>query len=268
MTRFRVSALSAGILVASLPGGVFFAVDEIRRPAFAFAQGCDYCEGEPPYCSFGSAECRSGQWQCPDCPVILDLRNDGFALTDPDRGVFFDIRSRGVRDRVAWTAPGSDDAWLVMDRNGNGVVDDSRELFGNLTEQSPPPPGEIPNGFLALAMLDRRDRGGNWDGLVDARDAEFSRLRLWQDRNRDGYSQPSELMVLAEAGVRSISLHYRESRRRDEFGNHFRFMARVESRPGYRVGPLAWDVFLRVFTVSDAPPSSSGLSDHRLHLTP
>ena len=100
------------------------------------------------------------------------------------------------------------------------------------------------NGFLALAEFDKAGRGGNADGLVDARDAVFARLRLWRDANHDGVSQPEELHAPASLGVARLHLDYKESKRVDEHGNRFRYRAEVEDAKGSKVNRWAWDVFL------------------------
>lgn len=156
----------------------------------------------------------------------------------------FNLNNIGGNEKIAWTLANSDDAWLAFDRNGNGMIDSGTELFGDVTPQPEATAGEKKNGFRALALYDQPAQGGNGDGAIDLNDVVFTSLRLWQDTNHNGVSEGSELHTLTSLNVARIEVECKISKKIDEFGNEFRYRAKVMDSKGSQLGRWAWDVFL------------------------
>lgn len=130
---------------------------------------------------------RANQQAQKSDPLILDLDGDGIETSGIDRGVLFDITGDGRSEWTSFVTGG--DAFLALDRNGNGAIDDGRELFGDQHGAA--------NGFAELAKFD-----DNRDGRIDANDGVFAQLRLFS-LNADG---SQNLRRLTEAGIAAIDL--------------------------------------------------------------
>ena len=176
---------------------------------------------------------------CCTSPIVLDLAGDGLQLTRWQDGVIFAIDPKKIGGHTAWTKAGSDDAWLVLDNTGDGLITDGTEMFGGKSAQPPRPSGVDANGFLTLDLYNE-----NGDNVVDDRDEVFTRLRAWQDKNHDGVSQLEELLTMSGAGIGALSVEYEEIRQGDPNGNLLRYSAPVYGSPGSTVGMTAWDVLL------------------------
>jgi hypothetical protein len=171
---------------------------------------------------------------CRSSPLVLDLDGDGIHLSALEAGPTFDLLGTGQKVRTSWTD--GKDAFLALDRNGNGVIDDASELFGNATANS-----AYADGFTALAELD-----DDANGVIDARDRAFDHLVVWRDANRDGVSSKAELTSLRDAGIRwlSVSAARRDTPSSlDAHGNAIPLVAEFGRRDGTR-GALV-DAFFR-----------------------
>jgi hypothetical protein len=191
-------------------------------------------------------------------PIILDLQGEGFHLSDASGGVWFKaFLSTNQQYMIAWPVRGSHNGWLVLDRNGDGIINDLSEFFGNETPQPAPVDGKQLNGFSALAVHDTPAQGGNGDGWISKEDAIYSRLRVWVDENHDGISQSSELHTLKSLKIEAISLKYEESKRKDSNGNLFRYRSVIRDDSGGETSKVIYDVFLQVGSERNPPIPST-----------
>jgi len=141
----------------------------------------------------------------PPDPLVLDLNGDGIRTISVDDGMFFDYNGDGFSEQTGWF--NQEDGLLVMDRNGDGFINDGKELFGNQTILKDGT--QAANGFEALAELDL-----NNDGRIDAADAAYSELRILKYHD-SGY----DIYALDDLGIKSINLDSTITNFTDEQGN-------------------------------------------------
>ncbi len=141
---------------------------------------------------------RAKNWFPRRDPLAIDMDGDGIETTGADGSVLFDHNGDGVKTGTGWVS--ADDGFIVLDRNGNGTIDTGAELFGVDTVKAD---GSLAtDGFDALSDLD-----SNGDAVFDAKDTEFANVKIWQDLDQDGISDPGELTSLTDAGIVSIDLN-------------------------------------------------------------
>ena len=143
-------------------------------------------------------------------PIVLDISGLGITTKSVTAGVYYDLDNNGFAEKTGWIDAKS--GILVLDRDGNGKIEAGKELFGDRTILDDGKTAS--SGFAALAALD-----SNHDGVIDAKDAKFSELRIWIDKDGNGVSTPDELLTLEEAGIKSLNLSNEFVGKVDENGN-------------------------------------------------
>jgi len=225
---------------------------------------------------------RARTWRPFADPLALDLDGDGFQTLGDVSGemVLFDHSATGARNGTGWLAGG--DAWVVLDRDGDGLITSGEELFGIDTPM--PGGGKGADGFAALAPLDT-----NQDGAVDSADApleawqvaqdldddglvlptelggaSFADLKLWRDENLNGFSEPFELQSLSDAGIVRIDVDAAPDVRTLPGGNRLLLSATFEKVDGSTGTAGALDIVRETFHRDYLTPPSAAIQESGL----
>lgn len=116
-------------------------------------------------------------------PLVINF--DGLGVSLSQTRFEFDLDSDGTAEQIASLRSGS--GYLVLDRNGDGSINNGSELFG-------PSSGR---GFAELAVYD--EDGNNF---IDEGDSIYQQLRIWMT-NEDGSTQ---LAALGDKNIGAIFL--------------------------------------------------------------
>jgi hypothetical protein len=173
-------------------------------------------------------------------PLIIDLDANGFELTSLEDGVVFDLDGDGLMEETSWTSSGSRDAFLALDVNRSGRIENGRKLLGGIYG--------LENGFTTLARFEQDaarlatatnlpQRAGVPDALIDAADPIYDQLILWIDANHNGKAEAAEFRTLGSEGVVRLFVGYVRIGEQDRHGNRFSHVAQalVNNRVGVPV---------------------------------
>ncbi len=127
-------------------------------------------------------------------PIAFDLDGNGLQTTGINNGVNFDINADGVTDKTSFVS--GNDAFLALDNNNNGIIDNGKELFGDQNGSA--------NGYEKLRKYD-----SNNDNRIDNQDPVYNRLRLF--RMDDNGNQV--LSSLNSSGIKAIALGYQHTQK-------------------------------------------------------
>jgi len=187
--------------------------------------------GPEAKCATESGEEEDHYHEWGGTPIVINLAGGRWEFGDSSEPITFDLDADGVAENWTWTARESQVAFLAMDRNGNGRIDDGRELFGDQSNHT--------NGFELLKAYD-----DSHDGQITSDDAVWPRLLLWLDANHNGTSEPQELSSVASSPIDALGLSYHSTAREDRGGSAFRYAALVHAAG--RVEPYYDVIFRRI----------------------
>ena len=127
-------------------------------------------------------------------PLAFDMDDNGLQTTGVRNGVNFDINADGNADKTSFVS--GNDAFLALDKNNNGKIDNGKELFGDQNGAG--------NGYEELRKYDT-----NNDNKIDRNDAVYDRLRLFR---MDGNGN-QVISSVKESGIKSIALGYQNTQK-------------------------------------------------------
>ena len=114
-------------------------------------------------------------------PIIIDLNKNGITSTKLNNTTYFDHDNNNFKEASSWIDKG--DAFLALDKNNNGLIDNGNELFGNHTISNTRfkyTNNKATNGYEALKAYDL-----NGDNVIDSKDEIYDKLLLWKDSNQN-----------------------------------------------------------------------------------
>jgi hypothetical protein len=238
LSTAQVAAMTTAQIAAGLSGTQLAGMTNLQLKAMTTAQVCAITATQ-----LQSLNYEQKAFFGTKTPIVLDINGDGISTLSVAAGVQFDIAASGARISTGWVA--NTDGLLVLDRNGDGAINDGSELFGSATNLADGT--KAADGYAALSELDT-----NHDGAVSSLDAGFAKLQVWVDANSDGVSTGGELKSLSDLSISSISV-VAESNISKDNGNFVGLTSSYQTTDG--ANHLAADVWFVTDGAKTATPA-------------
>jgi hypothetical protein len=124
-------------------------------------------------------------------PIVLNLNGVDVETTLVGaNGIKFDMNGDGIKEETGWVTNGN--AFLVVDKNKNGIVDSRAEMFSDILASD--------SGSSSGALL-KFDSNG--DGIISAADIGWAAISVWIP-NEDATG--GELLSLDQLGIVSMEV--------------------------------------------------------------
>lgn len=124
-------------------------------------------------------------------PIIIDLNKNKITSTKLNNTTYFDHDNNNFKEATSWIDKG--DAFLALDKNSNGLIDNGNELFGNHTISNTRfkyTNNKATNGYEALKAYDL-----NSDNVIDSKDEIYDKLLLWKDSNQNAITDKGSTTI-------------------------------------------------------------------------
>jgi hypothetical protein len=132
-------------------------------------------------------------------PIVVPLTDAPFAdMIDNGSNVAFDFAGTGDTRQSGWITPNA--AWLVWDPEWRGEIRSGFDMIGQRTWSV-----FWSDGFETMRALD-----DNRDGELTG--GELGGLSLWRDENRNGVSDPGEVLPANVHGIAGLSVRGQATR--------------------------------------------------------
>lgn len=163
----------------------------------------------------GAPKVKGGRW---DGNKYVDKNGK---VVGEKRGKFYHWGKKTSQEKTEWLARNGGDGLLVWDKDKNGKITSSKELFGNFDLKGKK---KFKNGYEKLGHYFDKNKDGKVDGK------ELKGLQIWADANANGKVDKGELQSLARHNVTSLNTKFNADDMSSQYGTTKETTEQVEKQ--------------------------------------